>query len=107
MGQLEPLEHTAAGLEGTPPCPVCVLMQKSVLGASKSLDEALLRLRAEDVGSMMALLVTTMMETLPTQDARNAFLDAFAHQVTELTQGDVAMLSVPIPADAPTKGEIN
>lgn len=107
MGQLVPPKHTSGGLDGTPPCPACVIMQQVVLEASKPLEQALLQLHTEDVGSICALLFTTLLETLPTQEARNTFLESFAEQVTAMTMGGVAMLSVEMPAETPTKGEVN
>ncbi len=89
-------------------CPLCIMVQDIFNEMSQTLEKASLNLNTEDIGFIFALLLTSVLEAAPTQDARNAFLQAVATHTTVLTEGNICMLAVPAPPEAvPNRGEMN
>lgn len=101
---LEPLMHTDAGLEGTPPCPACVLAHEIAVEMGVSLERASRSLYTDDIAVILALLVSSVADAAPTEIVRCSFLEAFTRNVMAFMEGDTCSLGS---SNAPTKGEIN
>jgi len=100
MGQLEPLEHHGnhGNVDPTDDCPACALVTETFNDMSRALEKASRQLPVSDLAFVVALLVHSIMEAAPTEDARVCFAMALADHSINLRSNPPQLL---------TRGDLN